>query len=184
MQNIAQTAEQSVGSQLAFQADVQAACNGDAEAFGRLYGEIYPSLYRVARYSLRTPEDAADAVSEAVLDAFASIRRLHNAEAFRAWMFRILTAKIKRIYRSYAQPEQPWTEARDASCAFDYAGTELHIAMAQLHEADRLLLSLQVLGGYQSQELAEMVGGTAVGIRTRLMRIRQRLRLMLEPEKG
>lgn len=159
-----------------FTAMVKRARQGDTDAFGMLYSTIYPTLYHVARCSLRTPEDAADAVSEAVLDAFQSIRRLKNEAAFRKWMFTILTAKIKRKQREYAHASEELTEANSPVIPFAAANTELAAALAALPEEDRLLLSLQVLGGYQSKELAKLFGGTASGIRSRLMRIRQTLR--------
>lgn len=159
-----------------FAAMVKRARQGDADAFGMLYSTIYPTLYRVARCSLRTPEDAADAVSEAVLDAFQSICRLKNEAAFQSWMFTILTAKIKRKQREYAHASKELTEENSPAVPFESESTALSAALAQLPAEDRLLLSLQVLGGYQSKELAKLFGGTASGIRSRLMRIRQTLR--------
>ena len=76
---------------------VRAAKHGDADAFASLYQEIYEDLYRFAVFILQNPADAQDAVSEAVVDAFASVRRLRREEAFRSWMFRILSAKCKRL---------------------------------------------------------------------------------------
>lgn len=125
---------------------------------------------------MRSPEDAADAVSDAVLDAFQGIGRLKDEAAFRSWMFTILTTKIKRKQREYANIAAELTEANSPAIPFAAINTELNAALAKLPDEDRLLLSLQVLGGYQSKDLAKMFGGTASGIRSRLMRIRQRLR--------
>ena len=40
-------------------------------------------------------------MSDAVLDAFSSIKSLRNEDAFKGWMVRILTAKIKRKQAEY-----------------------------------------------------------------------------------
>ena len=47
---------------------IKKAKSGDVDAFAALYSEIYLDLYRFALYSLRSPADAEDAVSETVID--------------------------------------------------------------------------------------------------------------------
>ena len=51
---------------------VKRAKRGDAEAFATLYAEIYENMFRFALYTMRNTADAEDAVSETVVDAFAS----------------------------------------------------------------------------------------------------------------
>ena len=72
---------------------IKMAKSGDADAFAELYREIYLDLYRFALYTLRSPADAEDAVSETVIDAFTSIQKLRSEESFKAWIFKILSAK-------------------------------------------------------------------------------------------
>ena len=72
---------------------VAAARAGDKEAFGALYAAIYTDLYKFAYYLLKNEEDAKDAVSDAVMDAYAGISKLRSEEAFKSWMFHILSAK-------------------------------------------------------------------------------------------
>ena len=47
-----------------FSADVRLAREGNTEAFARLYATVYEDLYHIALYSLRSPDDAADTVSD------------------------------------------------------------------------------------------------------------------------
>lgn len=63
---------------------VKRAKRGDAGAFAELYGRIYKKLYAFALYTLKNPQDAEDAVSAAVTDAFAQIKNLKKDEAFQA----------------------------------------------------------------------------------------------------
>ena len=49
---------------------VKKAVNGDTESFSMLYAEIYKQLYYYALTNLGNSEDAADAVHDAVLDAY------------------------------------------------------------------------------------------------------------------
>ena len=57
---------------------VSLAKKGDTEAFAKLYSLVYKDMYHIALYSLRNSQDASDAVSEAVLDAFSSIGNLRS----------------------------------------------------------------------------------------------------------
>ena len=84
---------------------VRQAKQGDADAFACLYQEVYEDLYRFAVYTLKDPVDAQDAVSEAVTDAFASVRKLRRADAFKGWIFQILSAKCRRKLRDYANAD-------------------------------------------------------------------------------
>ena len=81
-----------------FRTDAELAGRGDTAAFSRLYSLVYKDMYRTALYNLRNTHDAADAVSDAVADAFENIGRLKNAEAFKAWIMEI--AEISGIKAS------------------------------------------------------------------------------------
>ena len=60
---------------------------GDVDAFAQLYAGIYEDMYRFALYTLRNASDAEEAVSDAVTDAFASVKKLRSEEALRAGYF-------------------------------------------------------------------------------------------------
>ena len=75
--------------------------SGDTGAFAQLYEGVYQDLYRFALYVLKHPQDAQDVVSDTVMDAFAQIGELRKSEAFRAWIFRILSNKCKRKLKEY-----------------------------------------------------------------------------------
>ena len=79
-----------------FQNDVRLARKGDTEAFSRLYSIVYKDMYHAALYNLRNQHDAYDIVSEAVIDAFSTIGKLKNEEAFKSWIMKILFAKIRK----------------------------------------------------------------------------------------
>ena len=74
---------------------------GSKEAFAQLYQAVYQDLYRFALYVLKNPEDAQDAVAETVADAYAEIKKLRDSEAFKGWIFKILSNKCKRKLKEY-----------------------------------------------------------------------------------
>lgn len=162
-----------------FKKDVSLAVKGDAQAFSRLYALVYEDLYHTAFYSLRNEHDAADAVSETILDAFSSIKRLRNEEAFKSWIFRILAAKIKRKQAEYFSAPSDISEAgfeNVLQSGFEFEHVELAQAMYSLDDDDRLILSMSVLGGYTGDEIAKICGMKAATVRSRLMRTKEKLK--------
>ncbi len=163
--------------QQTFLMHIKQARNGDTASFVELYKLVYQELYHVACLNLRCPQDAADVVSDTVLDAFTGIHNLKDESAFRRWIFQILFAKIKTRQKEYYQKDE--ADLSELTESFDYVSPELRAALDSLDEKDRLLLTMSVLGGYTSQELASMLGSTASAVRSRLSRMKERLRTEL-----
>lgn len=160
--------------------DIKLAQQGDTAAFARLYETVYKQLYYTAYYALGNNEhDAADAVSETVIDAFDSIKKLRKAESFKSWIFSILSTKIKQKQKSYFE----YTENIDEislSENFSYNSAELKEAIYKLPKIDRTILSLSVLCGYRGEEIAKICGMNPSTVRSRLSRIKAALRLQLQ----
>lgn len=163
-----------------FTEDVRLARNGDTAAFSRLYSTIYKDLYRIALYSLRNSHDACDAVSDTVLDAFCSIGKLKDEKAFRLWIMRILSAKIKRKQREYFADTVELTEDVEPAVEFNCEISELKHAMNSLEPQSRLILSMSVLEGYTSGEISEICGIKANTVRTLLARTKKKLRILID----
>lgn len=165
-----------------FSEDVKLAGKGNTEAFSRLYAEVYKDLYHIALYSLRSPHDASDVVSDTVLDAFCSIAKLREPEKFRSWIMRILSAKIKQKQKEYFNKTEELDEDFPEIDNFDYDSVELKDALNKLDSQSRLMLSMSVLGGYTSNEISEVCEMKSGTVRSRLSRIKEKLRLELTPE--
>lgn len=162
-----------------FSADVKLAKKGDTSAFSRLYETVYKDLYRIALYSLKNAHDASDVVSDTVLDAFCSIDKLREPEKFRNWIMKILSAKIKRKQKEYFNiTEEIGDDFPDIS-EFDYDSIELKEALDKLDSQSRMMLSMSVLGGYTSDEISEICEIKSGTVRSRLSRIKEKLRLEL-----
>lgn len=158
--------------------DVRLAQKGSSEAFARLYATVYKDMYHIALYSLRSSHDASDAVSDTVLDAFCSIKKLRDPENFKGWIMKILSAKIKRKQREYFRSFEELSEESGID-EFDFESAELSEAMNRLDRDSRLLLSMSVLGGYSSEEISRICDIKASTVRSKLSRIREKLRLEL-----
>jgi RNA polymerase sigma-70 factor (ECF subfamily) len=155
------------------------AAKGDTEAFSRLYEMVYKDLYHIALYCLRNTHDACDAVSDTVIDAFSSIGKLKSPEAFKNWILKILYSKIKRKQKEYINCNNASEEEINESKDFNFDSAELKEALETLDNESKIILSLSVLEGYSSKEIAEICGIRASTVRSRLTRIKQKLRAEL-----
>lgn len=155
------------------------AAKGDTEAFSRLYEMVYKDLYHIALYCLRNTHDACDAVSDTVIDAFSSIGKLKSPEAFKNWILKILYSKIKRKQKEYINCNNATEEEINESKDFNFDSAELKEALDTLDNESKIILSLSVLEGYSSREIAEICGIRASTVRSRLTRIKQKLRAEL-----
>ena len=70
---------------------------GDLDAFSELTSTYTDRLYAAARLILRDGEQAADAVQDALLQAWLDLRGLRDPERFEAWLRRLL---IRACYRA------------------------------------------------------------------------------------
>ena len=166
---------------------VKKARDGDADAFAELYSAVYKELYHIALVNLKNQHDASDAVSDAVLEAFSSIKNLRDENAFKAWMIKILTVKIKRKQREYIKNRDHLTDLDDIESVeqekakeINYGGLEIMEEFRKLNEDERLVLSLSIVSGYTSEEIARITGSSANTVRSKAARAKIKLRKMLE----
>ena len=143
----------------------QAKC-GDVDAFARLYAGIYEDMYRFALYTLRNASDAEDAVSDAVTDAFALIRKLRSEDAFKSWIFRILSNKCKDKLRE-SGPEM--TECIQVRKLF-----------FELADEERLIISMHQFAGYTSREISEILHMNENTVRSKESRALKKMKQQLQ----
>jgi len=163
--------------------DVILAKNGDKDAFSRLYSTIYKDLYHIALYSLKTKEDAQDAVSETIIDAYIGIKSLKTPEAFKVWAFKILSAKIKRKYQEYAKSTSDIDKIPAhllPTNSLDEESIEIMDKFSKLSAEERMIISLSIIMGYTSEEISDFTGINANTVRSKLMRAKNKLKMMLE----
>lgn len=145
--------------------------NGDTDAFCKLYELYYKDMYRFAYYMLGNAEDAEDAISETVMDAFAGIGKLKKATSFKAWIFKILSTKCKRQLAVYhterthlvPEPDENALVAEDHSYA---SILDVKKAFSYLNEMEKTIVSLTVFAGYNSREIAKMMDSREGSIRS------------------
>ena len=173
---------------------IRQAKRGDVKAFAKLYERVYRNLYRFALYTLRNTQDAEDAVSDAVTDAFATIGKLRGEAAFDAWMYRILSNKCMRQlrgrYRGEESLEQRMEAGLDPSDASEgergdsaYVRaewmTDVQQSIFALPGDERMIIGMHVCFGYRTREIAEAMQMNENTVRSKESRGLKKLGQML-----
>jgi RNA polymerase sigma-70 factor, ECF subfamily len=84
---------------------------GDAEALNRLFASCRTRLYRRALQILSRPQDAEDAVQEALLAAFTHLDRFQGRADFLTWATRIvINAALQHIRKTRKKPTVSWDQ--------------------------------------------------------------------------
>lgn len=107
----------------------------DIWSFTDQYKLVYKDLYRFALCMMRHPQDAEDAVSEAVLSAYENIHKLRKEEAFKSWIFQILANVCKKKLKSADRREVQLYQERVADSADAAEGTETEAIKSAKNEA-------------------------------------------------
>lgn len=170
---------------------VKRAKKGDAEAFGELYKDIYKQLYKFAYYMLKNAEDAEDVVSETVMDAFSSIKKLKKEESFSSWIFQILSNKCKRKMKDYYQKRNETSEEELVNLSKSDFGEvdwslmkeeyfDVKECFSKLGEEERLIVGMHVFLGYKTKEIAEILGLNNNTVRSKESRAIQKMEKQLK----
>lgn len=170
--------------------DVLLAMKKDNMAFGRIYKSIYADLFKMAFYIIGNRELAKDIVSETILDAYSGISGLKDESKFEQWILKILTTKCKRKIKekyekfSVFNPnirtlEEYNSQAGDANLDKE-TKTDVQIALSKLNRDDRIIVSLCIVEGYKSHEVAKILSMNPSTVRSRLNRSLAKMRNYLE----
>ena len=155
----------------------------DTKTFAQMYETVYQDLYRFALCMLRNPQDAEDAVSEAVVAAYENIGKLKKEDAFKSWIFTILSNICKKKWRNAAREET----RSDEEMLFSAASEEPDIGVALdvrkafflLEDEEQTIVGLSVFGGYNSQEIGEALKLNPNTVRSKRSRALQKMECVL-----
>lgn len=172
--------------------DVQKAMSNDKIAFENLYRDINTDLYKMALYMLGDSEIASEVVSDTVMDALTGIAKLKDVARFEGWILKILTNKCKRkmkekynkfsVYNPKAQDfDDSINQVPDSENDVD-TKTDVQTALWKLQPKDRMIVTLCVVEGYKSHEVAAIMSMNSSTVRSRLNRSLAKMREYLEVE--
>lgn len=171
-------------------AHVTAARGGDVAAYCRVVQATQAMALAVAVGVLRDPVGAEDAVQEAYLRAYHSLKDLEDPAAFPGWLRRIvitvaLNARRARRVTLLSLDDVPNVPVLDESERHwsDAQRHRLAAALLTLSAEERRICDRRYHGGWPLARLAQAAGMTEPTMRKRLQRIRDRLRRHIEAEE-
>jgi RNA polymerase sigma-70 factor, ECF subfamily len=145
---------------------------------------LRPDLVRFAFWLGRDRNLAEDVVQEAMLRAWKSLDSLEDESKTKSWLLTIVRRELARCFERKRHETSDLdalvaAESDVLAEAGDERVAEMRAAIFRLEEEYREPLVLQVLMGYSTREIADMMGLQQGAVLTRLFRARARLRRAL-----
>lgn len=181
---------------------VRAVKGGDARAMETLLMKAQEVAYRFSLLVCGRADDAEDAMQEALLKTYRYAARIHEPEAFRAWLYRtVRNACLMGRRKRAGEPDHlasldegsgeddgrgrpidavepgPSPEARAIHSSLR---SRLGRALAGVPRPYRVVVVLREIEGLSTREVAEVMGISEANVKTRLHRARHLLRERLE----
>ena len=160
---------------------------GSLDAFRELYAHLAPDLRRYVRFLTRASDAADDLVQEAFLQIHRSRAAYNPVYAVRPWVFglaRNVCLMNRRATRRWANVHAAGVEVPDvpvpAAVEQLAAADEIRRCLAELPADQAEALTLHHVWGFRFDEIAGMLGVSAVAARARASRGIAQLRAKLE----
>jgi RNA polymerase sigma-70 factor (ECF subfamily) len=174
--------------------------DGDREAFGELFRRHRDRLWAVALRTVCDPEEAADALQDAMLSAFRRAGDFRGESAVTTWLHRIVVnACLDRMRRRANRPAYTGDTEALASLAApaalsDHDGADpaastatrldVDAALRVLPPPQRAALVLVDMLGFSVADAAEILGVSPGTVKSRCARSRARLLPLVEHLRG
>jgi RNA polymerase sigma-70 factor (ECF subfamily) len=160
---------------------------GDPDAFGQLVVRHRDRLWAVALRTLGNPEDAADAVQDALISAYRSAAGFRGNSAVTTWLHRIVVnACLDLARRRAVRPSEPLRDepAHHVTAPDLLAGRETSLAVTDalrtLPIEQAAAVVLVDIEGFSVAEAAEVLDIPTGTVKSRCARARARLAEQLQ----
>jgi RNA polymerase sigma-70 factor, ECF subfamily len=160
---------------------VEAAGQGNEDAFARLVdphrGELYAHCIRM----LGSPHDAEDAMQDAMLRAWRALGTYQGRASLRSWLYRIATnVCLDAIHKRPKAPPQAETPASSPAVETQYEHREtavvaLGVALNHLSARQRAVLILRDVLGFSARDTASSLDTSIAAVNSALQRARANL---------
>jgi RNA polymerase sigma-70 factor, ECF subfamily len=179
---------------------VRAVQSGSHDAMETLLMRSQEVAYRFSLLVCGRPDDADDAMQEALLKTYRYAARIREPEAFRAWLYRTVrnACLINRRKRAH-EPDHlvsldettddghgrqvdavdPSRDPEDQAINVSLRG-RLRRALSAIPRSYRVVVVLREIEGLSTREVAKVVGISEANVKTRLHRARVLLREHLD----
>ncbi len=160
---------------------------GDNTAQMQIYKDYYRAMYNTSLRILKDEFEAEDIMQEAFLTAFTKLDTFIGEVTFGAWLKRIVINKsLTQLKKNNKYKDVKMEVIKDTSIeiedAIDY--TSLHASkvlerLNSLKDNYRVVLTLNLIEGYDYEEIAQILGYTNENVRTTISRAKKKLKQQL-----
>lgn len=190
---------------------IREAVAGDTAAFGELVRRYQDRLYNIAYRVVGNPDDAADVVQDAFVNAFQALPSFKGDSEFFTWLYRIafntaISQKRKKRptasidggtggrgrsgesrggwdgRETFDPPDESAGSAPDATLSRTEDERVLAEAIAKLSDEHRAVLVLKDIDGEKYEDIAAALAIPIGTVRSRLHRARLELRQLIAPQ--
>jgi RNA polymerase sigma-70 factor, ECF subfamily len=165
---------------------------GDAEAWGELYRDFAPAIFRFCRRALPTREDAEDATMDIFTKLKDILSQYDETRSFSAWLYRVSANHCWDILRRRKIRQDKETEDVDEvplehpdpnqldRLIEQRTSEEVRAALQKLGPRARMALVLRYYSDISYDEIADALGVRRAFVGVVLLRARHELRQALE----
>jgi RNA polymerase sigma-70 factor (ECF subfamily) len=163
---------------------------GDRIAQLELYKLLAPRMYRSCFYILGKPEDAEEAMQDAVMKVLKSLENSTvNVDYIEAWSRKIAirtaidyvrrhTEEMEEFKDYFLIDEEEQETADEDDIAFSVE--KIKKACGELPAGYRIVLSLYLFEGYDMEEIGEILGIKSASVRSQYLRAKRKLIELLD----
>ncbi len=161
---------------------------GDTEAWGELYRQYAPAIFRFCRRILPAHEDAEDATTEIFVKVRQKIGTYDSSRPFTAWLYKVAsnhcwdmlrrrrirqdleTGDLETLPLEHPDPDQLERLQKE------HTGKEVRAGLARLPDRARMALVLRYFAEMSYEEIADTLGVRRAFVGVLLLRARHQLR--------
>ena len=165
---------------------------GDAEAWGQLYREYAPAIFRFCRRAMPTREDAEDATMEIFMKLKSKLSQYDRTRSFSAWLYKVAANHCWDILRRRKIRQDKETEDVE-NVALEHpepsqleklieqrSSEDVRKALEKMSARARMALVMRYYSDMSYDEIADALGVRRAFVGVVLLRARHELRQALE----
>ncbi|MDB0615900.1 RNA polymerase sigma factor [Tenacibaculum dicentrarchi] len=159
---------------------------GDSTAQMQVYNNYYKAMYNTAYRILKESFESEDLIQEAFLTAFTKLDTFKGQVTFGAWLKRIVINKsltqLKKNNRYEAIKTDVIPTYEIEETEIDYTSLEVKQVMnclLKLKENYRVILTLNLIEGYDYEEISQILNYTNQNVRATISRAKKKLKQIL-----
>jgi RNA polymerase sigma-70 factor (ECF subfamily) len=164
---------------------------GDADAWGELYREFAPAMFRFCRRALPTREDAEDATMEIFMKLRDKLAQYDDTRSFGAWLYKVAANHCwDQLRRRKIRQDKETDDVADVPLEHpdpnqldrmieQSTNDEVRRALAKLGARARMALVMRYYSDMSYDEIADALGVRRAFVGVVLLRARHELRQAL-----